>query len=131
MMQAIRKAGGAAVKLKSARGKHAQAVKEQQQLQDKAKTEVPPATTSAAGGDLMADLFSKLAMRRKVSGTGLATCLFIARYVQADGTIVIPSKKNNGKMKEIFNSYSLQLVKCFTESSFQSCPHLEPNSGTV
>lgn len=66
-MAAIREAGGAG-KLKSARVKHSEAVKEQKE--QKSSPKPPPGSTSAGSaapaGDLMADLFNKLAMRRKV-----------------------------------------------------------------
>jgi len=57
-MAAIRDAGGASKLSKSARVKHTQAVKEQQKK--------VPTGPAAPAGDLMADLFNKLSMRRKV-----------------------------------------------------------------
>lgn len=64
LMAAIREAGGAGKLKSSARVKHTQAVKEQQQQNGGSKSlgTGQPAPT----GDLMADLFNKLSMRRKV-----------------------------------------------------------------
>jgi hypothetical protein len=64
LMAAIREAGGLNKLKSSARVKHTQAVKEQQQSGSSKSS----ASTShqAPAGDLMADLFNKLSMRRKV-----------------------------------------------------------------
>ncbi|XP_046636901.1 WASH complex subunit 1-like isoform X3 [Daphnia pulicaria] len=67
LMAAIREAGGLNKLKSSARVKHTQAVKEQQQSGSSKSS----ASTShqAPAGDLMADLFNKLSMRRKgISG---------------------------------------------------------------
>lgn len=63
LMAAIREAGGAGKLKSSARVKHTQAVKEQQ---EQAAVSKGKASTSNPAGDLMADLFNKLSMRRKV-----------------------------------------------------------------
>ena len=51
--------------LQSARVKHTQAVKEQQSASKSSSSQLTQAPT-VGGGDLMADLFNKLSMRRKV-----------------------------------------------------------------
>jgi len=51
--------------LQSARVKHTQAVKEQQSASKSSSAQSTQAPT-VGGGDLMADLFNKLSMRRKV-----------------------------------------------------------------
>ena len=63
LMAAIREAGGAGKLKSSARVKHTQAVKEQQQI---ASSKSSTTASQAPAGDLMADLFNKLSMRRKV-----------------------------------------------------------------
>jgi hypothetical protein len=65
-MAAIREAGGAGKLKSSARVKHTQAVKEQQQQQSGSSKSSVSTSHQAPAGDLMADLFNKLSMRRKV-----------------------------------------------------------------
>jgi hypothetical protein len=76
LMAAIREAGGAGKLKSSARVKHTQAVKEQQQQQSGTSKSSVSTSHQAPAGDLMADLFNKLSMRRKVHFSFSNVCYF-------------------------------------------------------